>query len=254
MSDDISRASAQGLQFDRVLTETSPSIVPARPSVECESCHVPLETEYYQINGHTFCERCRAGIEASAETPRGIRPLLTAGIFGLGAGIVGAVIYYGVIALTNFEIGLVAILIGYMVGYAVRRVRERPRRTTVSGARRGPDVPGRGVCLHANRGQAVYCGASRITAPGRGYERRVHEQCRRVIAARCRDPARCHVHPRRPDRGSAAARRGRVVASGLISGLIILIGMRQAWRMTGAPSLEIYGPYRVGGEPTTKSA
>jgi hypothetical protein len=34
--------------------------------------------------------------------------------------------------------------------------------------------------------------------------------------------------------------------SGLISAFIIFIGMRQAWRMTGVPLLQILGPYRVG--------
>jgi hypothetical protein len=34
--------------------------------------------------------------------------------------------------------------------------------------------------------------------------------------------------------------------SGLISAFIIFIGMRQAWKMTSAPVLKVYGPYRVG--------
>jgi F0F1-type ATP synthase assembly protein I len=32
---------------------------------------------------------------------------------------------------------------------------------------------------------------------------------------------------------------------GLISALIIGIGMRQAWQMTGVPPLQISGPYRI---------
>ena len=55
------------------------------------------------------------------EPPRGAGPFVMALLFGLGAGIAGAIIYYAVIAITNFEIGIVAILIGYMVGYAVRK-------------------------------------------------------------------------------------------------------------------------------------
>jgi len=35
--------------------------------------------------------------------------------------------------------------------------------------------------------------------------------------------------------------------SGLIGALIIVIGMRQAWKMTGAPLIQVLGPYRVGG-------
>jgi hypothetical protein len=34
--------------------------------------------------------------------------------------------------------------------------------------------------------------------------------------------------------------------SGLITAIIIFVGMRQAWRMTGAPVLEVVGPFRVG--------
>src|SRR5262249_48688591 len=44
-----------------------------------------------------------------------------------------------------------------------------------------------------------------------------------------------------------------VIAGGfpasLISAAIIFFGMRQAWRMTGAPRLTITGPYRVGSSP-----
>ena len=42
--------------------------------------------------------------------------------------------------------------------------------------------------------------------------------------------------------------------SGLISGFIIFIGMRQAWRMTGAPRLNILGPYQVGVAPVAAPA
>jgi hypothetical protein len=37
---------------------------------------------------------------------------------------------------------------------------------------------------------------------------------------------------------------------GLMSAIIIGVGMHQAWRMTGAPTLMIFGPYRVGTTPT----
>jgi hypothetical protein len=41
---------------------------------------------------------------------------------------------------------------------------------------------------------------------------------------------------------------------GLISGLIIFIGMHQAWKMTGAPTLHILGPFRVGAAAVPTSA
>src|SRR4029079_2122987 len=41
---------------------------------------------------------------------------------------------------------------------------------------------------------------------------------------------------------------------GLISALIIFIGMRQAWKMTATPELQISGPYKVGGGRAPVSA
>src|SRR5947208_3191295 len=109
------------LQFDRVAAGSSSSAPADKLSVLCAACGTPIETEYYDVNGNICCGRCRTALESDAETPRGIVPLLIAGAFGLGAGLVGAAIYYAVIAIANLEIGLVAILIGYMVGYAVRK-------------------------------------------------------------------------------------------------------------------------------------
>jgi len=56
-----------------------------------------------------------------ATSGKGAGKLIRAGVFGLGAAIAGAAIYYAVMAIADLEIGIVAILIGYMVGYAVRK-------------------------------------------------------------------------------------------------------------------------------------
>lgn len=41
--------------------------------------------------------------------------------------------------------------------------------------------------------------------------------------------------------------------SGLISAFIIFIGLRQAWSMTGAPVLQVLGPYQVGTDSLPSS-
>ena len=109
------------LQFDRVIADPAASVAPSSPTAACTACQTPIETEYYSINDHTVCRACRDSVETAAQTPRGAGPFVRAALFGLGAGIVGAAIYYAVIALANLEIGIVAILIGYMVGYSVRK-------------------------------------------------------------------------------------------------------------------------------------
>src|SRR5262249_7464343 len=116
MSDDETRVDGEELQFDRVVPQTGAPAAPAAPAGVCSSCGQTVATEYYDINGRTFCGRCRDAVEAYAETPRGAAPLVAASLFGLGAAVAGAIIYYAVLALLHLEIGIVAILIGYMVG------------------------------------------------------------------------------------------------------------------------------------------
>jgi hypothetical protein len=38
--------------------------------------------------------------------------------------------------------------------------------------------------------------------------------------------------------------------SGIITAIIIAVGLRQAWRMTAVPTLKIEGPYRIGSDAT----
>src|SRR3954468_5752664 len=126
MSDDTSIAHSESatndaLQFDRAVASPAAAAVAHDRGVVCAACQTSIPTEYFDLGGRAVCDRCRQRLELAAETPRGALPLLAAGACGLGAGIVGAIIYYSVIAIAHVEIGLVAILIGYMVGYAVRR-------------------------------------------------------------------------------------------------------------------------------------
>src|SRR5262245_15741153 len=115
----MNEAGPTPLQFDRVVPDSLSTVLHDRVAATCVACGTAIETEYYQINGHVACATCRSRAEASAETPRGIRPLVIAGMFGLGAGLAGAVIYFAVLALLDLEVGIVAIVIGYIVGYAI---------------------------------------------------------------------------------------------------------------------------------------
>src|SRR5215831_1954940 len=100
------------LQFDRVMSEGA-APAPPSPVVVCRGCKLIITTEYYDVNGHALCAKCRAATAAAAETPRGMMPFLKATALGAGAAVVGAAIYYAVIAIAHLEIGIVAILIGY---------------------------------------------------------------------------------------------------------------------------------------------
>jgi len=186
-------------------------------------------------------------VTAAAQTPRGIVPMLVAAAFGLGAGIVGAAIYFAVIAIAHLEIGIVAILIGYMVGYSVRR-----------GARgRG------GLRFQILAAALTYFSVALAYAP-LAIQQAMNEKPAQVATQADGTASTQAVTPEAPKRPSGARAllsvvllSGLIVAlpvlvvigsfpSGLISAFIIAIGMRQAWRMTGAPVVTVAGPYRVG--------
>jgi hypothetical protein len=210
----------------------------------CKNCSQPIISAYYDVSGHSVCAECRTKIGAIMETPTGVAPLVKAGLFGLGAGIAGAIVYYAVLALLNLEIGIVAILIGYMVGYAVRK-----------GAGGG------------GRRFQVMAVALTYAAVGLAYT---------PIVFKAADDHRNQAAQQATDSASAAApaetsasktRVNPLIAilsllgfiavlpvlivfgslpSGIISGAIISFGMMQAWKMTRTPALTITGPYRVG--------
>ena len=249
---------SQDLQFDRVETTHPHTARDAAPSVACVVCGNAVGDEYYAINGKPVCASCRERVMSAAAPPRSVGPLLRAALFGLGAAIAGAAIYYAVIAIANLEIGIVAILIGYMVGWAVRKG---------SGGRGGRRFQILAVAL-------TYWAVGLAYAPlaykevKRGDRSVVNADSSAVSsAAAVTDSSGNPASGERP----VSARAGLVAFGvvfllvfalpvmtifgslpfGLISALIIFIGLRQAWVMTASHVLEVSGPYRAGTGPAT---
>jgi len=218
--------------------------------VTCHACQRTVHDEYYDVSGQPTCGGCRAQVETLLRTPAGIAPQLKAGLFGLGGGIAGAIIYYAVIALTDFEVGIVAILIGYMVGYTVRKG---------ANGRGGRRFQVLAVAL-------TYMAVAFAYTPIMVKAALQNSSKTEVQATADKTPAAETPATGTPATGAPSGSElllgllmiaGFIVAlpvlvvfgslpSGLISGLIIFFGMKQAWKMTGTPALEITGPYRVG--------
>ena len=108
MSDDA------GVQFDRAEYETAPG------QAACAECSQPLAGYYYDVNGQTVCERCRYAIESKFASGSGAGRLLRAIGAGVVAAALGSALYYAIAALTGYEFGLIAIVVGFAVGTAVR--------------------------------------------------------------------------------------------------------------------------------------
>jgi hypothetical protein len=104
-----------GLQFERADFADGDGSTPT-----CRVCQRRIDGTYFEVNGLTACAGCRNGLirrYAGSAGPLGLVKAIGA---GLGAGIGGALIYYAVLAITGYELGLIAVLVGFMVGTAVR--------------------------------------------------------------------------------------------------------------------------------------
>jgi hypothetical protein len=237
---------APPLQFDTVIAPGKETAAESQ-AVTCTVCERTLADEYFDVNGQPVCLPCRDQLAQLATVPKGWRVLARAFAFGAGAAILGAIVYYAVIAITEFEIGIVAIAIGYMVGYGIRM----------------------GTRGHGGRRFQVLAVVLTYWAVGLAYTPFAFQG-----AAGQNEPA-AQTDASAPAAAPAAEAEAAgpvplafaiaflgvlsfalpvfaIVSSmpgGLISAAIIAFGMHQAWTMTAAPVLQVTGPYRIGTAP-----
>jgi hypothetical protein len=109
------------LQFDRAEFESDGAAGPT----SCAGCRRPLVDRYYKIGSVLACETCQQ--QQQQEWARGtafdaqLGGFVRAALFGIAAAALGAAIYYGLAATLHSEWSLVAILVGYLVGGAVKK-------------------------------------------------------------------------------------------------------------------------------------
>lgn len=87
---------------------------------ECAFCSTPLHSSYFLLDALPACEACRYRQEEQSHLGTGTSDLLRASAAGFGAAVAGSILYYAVAALTEHEYAIIAILVGVMVGSAVR--------------------------------------------------------------------------------------------------------------------------------------
>jgi hypothetical protein len=111
----------EGLQFDTAEPAGPAPAGAGSSSVTCASCRNTISGSYYEVNAAILCEACRAVLSeqlaGGSELGRGAKAVA----FGLGAAAAGSALYYAILELTGYEIGLVALVVGFLVGKAVNR-------------------------------------------------------------------------------------------------------------------------------------
>jgi hypothetical protein len=103
------------LQFDEAeFTE------PAHAATTCTACKTPIADLYYEAGGKIVCDPCRHKIEALFHGGSRLGRAFRALVLGTLAAVAGAALYYAIFKITGRNFGLVAIVVGLMVGAAVK--------------------------------------------------------------------------------------------------------------------------------------
>lgn len=105
-------AGSAGLQFDR-------AELPRQAAAKCSACACIMAEQYFTINGNVVCPACQQRLGAEMAGGSGTRRFIKAAIFGSLAAVLGCGIYLGVLWGTGYEVGIIAIVVGWMVGKAV---------------------------------------------------------------------------------------------------------------------------------------
>ncbi len=100
------------LQFDRA--EQSGAI-------SCKVCDSLLPDQYYVVNGNIVCDKCRRAVEEDWNRGGAAGRLGKAVGLGILATIACSIVWYAVLKLTDYQWGILAVVVGLVVGGAVRK-------------------------------------------------------------------------------------------------------------------------------------
>src|ERR1035438_7345669 len=109
--------SPQDLQFQHA--EPIGDAAAEGPAQTGAACKHPVGDTFYQAQSHVVCPPCAARIQAAQQAAPPLS-LMRAALYGGAAALGGCAIYALVAIVLHAEIGIIAILVGWMVGKAIR--------------------------------------------------------------------------------------------------------------------------------------
>jgi predicted histidine transporter YuiF (NhaC family) len=213
----------------------------------CQFCHQPIAGNYFRANGAMTCPGCAEKMrgELARDTHAAF---VRASLFGVGAAILGMILYATFAIVTGIVIGYAALAVGWLVGKAM-----------IKGSN---GVGGRRYQLVAVL--LTYAAVSTAAIPVWIHFAGEHKKSRQTQTTKSEqgsesgsDLGTQEEQPTKA-RPSFVSIMGTLVLLGLASpflefssnplgamiGLVILfVGMQFAWKMTGAQPLQIFGPF-----------
>ncbi len=213
----------------------------------CAACSAALGGHYYTLGDRMLCEPCH--FEVRDAGPLGSVATRALGAIALGAvaAVVAGALWMLVTELTGYEIGLIAIVVGFLVGAAVR----------LGGRQAG------GVGYQLLAVFLTYTAIVMTYVPAIVAELRANEEIYAELEASATDPDLVEVAPDgtvEPAVDEAAITLTLYVVAipiafaapfllgleNIIGILIIAFALYQAWKMNARVHLELKGPFRLG--------
>jgi hypothetical protein len=235
----------------------------------CQYCHQPISATYYRVNEALACPGCAE--KARAELYRDTHAAYMRGLlFAIGAAIVGMILYAVFEIATGLIIGYVSLAVGWMVGtammkgsggvggrryqitaalltyaavsmaavpiaihYAIEHKQQRSVKGQAAGSSSG----------QASSGQA----SSGSTSSGKASDDEFEQQERKVNPNHAA-PSRAEALAKLALYGIASPFfeiwEGGPSVSWAIGIVILIVGIRIAWRITAGRPLQVYGPFQ----------
>jgi hypothetical protein len=85
----------------------------------CAQCATPITDRYFTLGSHVLCESCHLAFQSAKAPGNAASRFFGAAALGTVAAAIGCALWMLVTELTGYEIGLIAIAVGYLVGMAV---------------------------------------------------------------------------------------------------------------------------------------
>ncbi|MCU1233471.1 MAG: hypothetical protein JWP63_1438 [Candidatus Solibacter sp.] len=191
-----------------------PEVLQDDGSPRCVVCKRPTGSSHFQAQGMVVCAGCAEQIRTGQQASPVIS-LAHSALYGAGAALAGCLLYAAVSIFLHVEIALIAILVGYMVGRAIRYGSE-----------------GKG-----GRPQQILAVLLTYFAITMSYIVVVVYHSGLVLSGSA------VVYLLMLGAVAPFLTLGSSGISGLIGLFIIFIGLQRAWRMTGRAEIAITGPY-----------
>jgi hypothetical protein len=228
-------------------------------SDRCHFCQQPIAGSYYRLNGAVACRACAEKLQSElpkdshADYPRAL-------LYGVGAAIVGLIVYATFEIQTGIIIGYLSLAVGWMIGKAMMKGSNGRggRRYQITAA----------LLTYA----AVSMAAIPIWIHFAGQKNSQHASQQQQLADEQRELEKETGRPETPLPAKPAINKGKAFLAltflglaspfleladpfhGLIGLFILFIGIRIAWQTTRETSPAIAGPFASSPQPSGSRA